>query len=171
MKLLRLAPGNTKISFMRFRRVSYPLSAVLSIIAVVLFFGVGMNFGIDFAGGTQVELRALSGKADLASLRAKADSLGLGPVEAQRIGAESDVTLRVQVQAFWLHGAKESHEIRFSSATIQEPRAGVAAGRRNEASCTPPLGSHAENESNPARSKVRWLIPCTFWKRAFVPLL
>ena len=66
MKLLRLAPENTKISFMRFRRVSYPLSAVLSIVAVVLFFAVGMNFGIDFAGGTQVELRAHSGKADLA---------------------------------------------------------------------------------------------------------
>jgi preprotein translocase subunit SecF len=98
MKLLRLAPENTKISFMRFRRISYPLSAALSIIAVILFFAVGMNFGIDFAGGTQVELRALSGKADLASLRAKADTLGLGPVEAQRIGAESDVTLRVQVQ-------------------------------------------------------------------------
>ena len=98
MKLLRLAPENTKISFMRFRRVSYPLSAVLSIIAVTLFFTVGMNFGIDFAGGTQVELRAHSGKADIAALRGKADSLGLGPVEAQRIGAESDVTLRVQVQ-------------------------------------------------------------------------
>jgi len=99
MKLLRLAPENTKISFMRFRRISYPLSAVLSIFAVVLFLGVGMNFGIDFAGGTQVELRAKSGAADLASLRAKANTLGLGPVEAQRIGAASDVTLRVQVQA------------------------------------------------------------------------
>src|SRR5271154_4128780 len=90
MKLLRLAPENTKISFMRFRRISYPLSAVLSIFAVVLFLGVGMNFGIDFAGGTQVELRAHSGKADLAGLRGKANTLALGPVEAQRIGAESD---------------------------------------------------------------------------------
>ena len=98
MKLLRLAPENTKISFMRFRRISYPLSAVLSIVAILLFFGVGMNFGIDFAGGTQVELRAKSGEADLASLRAEANTLGLGPVEAQRIGAATDVTLRVQVQ-------------------------------------------------------------------------
>ena len=45
-----------------------------------------MNFGIDFAGGTQVELRAKSGVADLADIRSKGDSLGLGPVEAQRIG-------------------------------------------------------------------------------------
>ena len=70
MKLLRLAPENTKFGFMRLRRVSYPLSAFLSIVAVTLFFTVGMNFGIDFAGGTQVELRAKSGVADLADLRA-----------------------------------------------------------------------------------------------------
>ena len=63
-----------------------------------MFFTVGMNFGIDFAGGTQVELRAKSGVADLADIRAKGDSLGLGPVEAQRAGAETDVTLRVKVQ-------------------------------------------------------------------------
>ena len=99
MKLLHLAPRNTKLGFMRLRRVSYPLSACLSIISVVVFFAVGMNFGIDFAGGTQVELRAKSGVADLADIRAKGDSLGLGPVEAQRSGADTDVTLRVKVQA------------------------------------------------------------------------
>ncbi len=99
MKLLRLAPENTKFGFMRLRRVSYPLSACLSIVAVVMFFTVGMNFGIDFAGGTQVELRAKSGVADLADIRAKGDSLGLGPVEAQRLGAQSDVMLRVKVQS------------------------------------------------------------------------
>jgi preprotein translocase subunit SecF len=98
MKLLRLAPENTKLGFMRLRRFSYPLSAFLSIVSVVLFFTVGMNFGIDFAGGTQVELRAKSGAADIASLRSTGDGLGLGPVEAQRSGADSDVTLRLNVQ-------------------------------------------------------------------------
>src|SRR5271166_1337071 len=98
MKLLRLAPENTKISFMRFRRVSYPLSAALSIVSVLMFLFVGMNFGIDFAGGTQVDLRAKSGEANLADIRAKAESLGLGPVEVQQIGAVSDVLLRLNVQ-------------------------------------------------------------------------
>ena len=37
-----------------------------------------MNFGIDFSGGTLIELRANSGDADLAELRGKATALGLG---------------------------------------------------------------------------------------------
>jgi preprotein translocase subunit SecF len=98
MKLLRLAPENTKFGFMRFRRVSYPLSATLSIVSVVMFLFVGMNFGIDFAGGTQIDMRAKSGEAQLAEIRSKADSLGLGAVEVQRLGAESDVLLRINVQ-------------------------------------------------------------------------
>ena len=54
-----------------------------------MFLFVGMNFGIDFAGGTQVDMRAKSGDAHIAEIRAKAESLGLGPVEVQRIGADS----------------------------------------------------------------------------------
>jgi preprotein translocase subunit SecF len=98
MKLLRLAPENTKFGFMRFRRVSYPLSATLSIISVILFLFVGMNFGIDFAGGTQVDIRAKNGESNIADIRAKAEALGLGPVEVQQIGSDGDVLLRLNVQ-------------------------------------------------------------------------
>jgi preprotein translocase subunit SecF len=98
MKLLRLAPENTKFGFMRFRRISYPLSAALSIVSVILFLFVGMNFGIDFAGGTQVDIRAKNGEAHIADIRAKAESLGLGPVEVQQIASGSDVLLRLNVQ-------------------------------------------------------------------------
>ena len=69
MKLLRLTPEDTKFPFMRFRRVSYPFSAFLSLVSVALFIFLGMNFGIDFAGGTLMELRAKQGQADLAMLR------------------------------------------------------------------------------------------------------
>ena len=98
MKLLRLAPENTKFGFMRFRRVSYPLSATLSIVSVLMFLFVGMNFGIDFAGGTQVDIRAKTGEAHIADIRSKAESLGLGPVEVQQIGSDADVLLRLNLQ-------------------------------------------------------------------------
>ena len=99
MKLLRLAPENTKFGFMRFRRVSYPFSAIMSILSVVVFLVVGMNFGIDFDGGTMMELRAKSGHADLAALRALGDRLGVGSVEVQGFGNASDVSMRIKVQA------------------------------------------------------------------------
>jgi preprotein translocase subunit SecF len=131
MKLLRLAPENTKFGFMRLRRVSYPLSAFLSIVAVVMFFAVGMNFGIDFAGGTQVELRAKSGAADLAAIRATGDSLGLGPVEAQRLGAESDVMLRVKVQTGGEAGEQTAiSKLRAAFADAYEFRSVDAVGPR-----------------------------------------
>ena len=98
MKLLRLTPENTKFPFMRFRRVSYPFSAVLSICSVLMFVFWGMNFGIDFAGGTLMELRAKNGVADIGMLRNLADHLGVGDVGVQAFGNASDVTLRFGVQ-------------------------------------------------------------------------
>ncbi|MDR3461050.1 MAG: protein translocase subunit SecF [Beijerinckiaceae bacterium] len=98
MKLLRLAPENTKFGFMRFRRVSYPFSAVLSILSVVLFLTVGMNFGIDFSGGTLIEVRANSGTANIAQLRQAAEKLEVGAVEVQSFGTPADVVLRFGLQ-------------------------------------------------------------------------
>jgi preprotein translocase subunit SecF len=98
MKLLRLAPENTKFPFMRFRRVSYPFSAVLSLIAVALFVFKGMNFGIDFAGGTVIELRAKSGQAEVGTLRELGEGLKLGDIEVQAFGNPADATLRFGLQ-------------------------------------------------------------------------
>jgi preprotein translocase subunit SecF len=94
MKLLRFAPENTKFPFMRFRRVSYPFSAIMSIASVVLFLTLGMNFGIDFAGGTLMELRAKSGHADIAALRGEMRKLTSGDVEVQGFGAPAEVVVR-----------------------------------------------------------------------------
>lgn len=126
MKLLRLAPENTKFPFMRFRRVSYPFSALLSICAVLLFIFYGMNFGIDFAGGTLIELRAKTGNADVSELRKTAEHLGIGDVEVQSFGSSSDVTLRFGVQP----GGEGAQE-----ATVEKIRSAIGSSydfRRTE---------------------------------------
>ena len=66
---LRIVPDDTKFDFTRFRRISFPISALLSIVAITLFFTHGLNFGIDFKGGTLLEVQAKSGAVDIAPMR------------------------------------------------------------------------------------------------------
>ena len=79
---LRIVPDDTHFDFTRFRRISFPISAALSIIAIILFFTHGLNFGIDFKGGTLLEVQQKSGAADIASMRATLSGLGLGDIVA-----------------------------------------------------------------------------------------
>jgi preprotein translocase subunit SecF len=96
--LLRIVPDDTKFDFMRFRRISFPISAVLSIIAILLYFFHGLNFGIDFIGGTLIEVQSKSGPADLAKMRSTLGGLGLGEVQLQEFGSPADVLIRVAQQ-------------------------------------------------------------------------
>jgi preprotein translocase subunit SecF len=98
MKLLRIVPDDTKFPFMSFRRVSFPFSALLSVVAVLCFFFVSMNFGIDFTGGTLVEMQAKSGKSDIGAVRATANELNVGEVEVQEFGERGDVSIRFGLQ-------------------------------------------------------------------------
>ena len=98
MRLLRIVPDDTKFDFMRFRRISFPISAVLSILAMVLYFSHGLNFGIDFVGGTLMEVQSKAGPADLAKMRTTVSGLGLGEVQLQQFGTPADVLIRVAQQ-------------------------------------------------------------------------
>ncbi len=98
MKLLRIVPDDTKFDFMRFRRISFPLSALLSIIATALFFFYGLNFGIDFRGGTLMEVQSKSGPADIAKMRSTLAGLELGEVQLQQFGTPNDVLIRIAEQ-------------------------------------------------------------------------
>jgi preprotein translocase subunit SecF len=97
--MLRLVPDDTKFDFMRFRRVSFPASAVLSIAAICLYFLVGLNFGIDFVGGTILEVKTKSGApADLATMRTSLGALGLGDIQLQEFGSPDRVLIRIPQQ-------------------------------------------------------------------------
>ena len=98
MKLLRIVPDHTTFSFMRFRRYSFPFSAVLSVISVWAFFFISMNFGIDFTGGTLIEMQSRLGKADISLVREAATDLAVGEVEVQEFGTQGGVSIRFGLQ-------------------------------------------------------------------------
>jgi preprotein translocase subunit SecF len=98
VRLLRIVPDDTKFDFMRFRRISFPLSALSVVIALSLYFAIGLKFGIDFVGGTLIEIQSKSGPADLAKMRATLNALQLGDVQLQQFGAPRDVLIRIPQQ-------------------------------------------------------------------------
>src|SRR3979411_1483340 len=83
---------------MRFRRISFPISALASILAISLYFFHGLNFGIDFKGGLLMEVQTKSGDADLAKMRSALATLGFGEVQLQQFGAASNVLIRIAEQ-------------------------------------------------------------------------
>jgi preprotein translocase subunit SecF len=98
MRLLRIVPDNTRFKIVRFRRFSYPFSAAYSILVLVLFLTVGLNFGIDFRGGTLIEMQSKAGKAEIASVRHTANGFGFGEVEVQEFGSAGDISMRFALQ-------------------------------------------------------------------------
>ncbi|CAM5766725.1 protein-export membrane protein SecF [Labrys miyagiensis] len=98
MRHLRIVPDNTKFGFIRFRRFSFPTSAVLSILALVLFFTHGLNYGIDFKGGIALEITAKSGQSDVLAIRSQLEPLQLGEIQMQEFGNKGQVLVRVAQQ-------------------------------------------------------------------------
>ncbi|MCB1493577.1 MAG: protein translocase subunit SecF [Rhodobiaceae bacterium] len=83
---------------MRLRRITFPLSIIGTIVSIVLFFSVGLNTGIDFQGGTMIEIRTTDGPANIADFRETLGALNLGDVQIQEFGGANDLLIRVERQ-------------------------------------------------------------------------
>ncbi|AZO74980.1 MAG: protein translocase subunit SecDF [Mesorhizobium sp.] len=91
-------PPGTKIPFMGIRRWTFALSSLLSILSVVGFLTIDINYGIDFKGGSMIEVQAKQGNADLADIRGRLSELNIGEIQVQQFGQPNDVLIRVGTQ-------------------------------------------------------------------------
>jgi len=87
-----------QIAFMRWHFYGFAFSLALTALTIGLFFTVGLNYGIDFVGGTLIEARTTTGAANLAEMRAKLDALKLGEASLQQFGSPDDVLIRLPQQ-------------------------------------------------------------------------
>ena len=120
MRHLKLIPDDTKIPFTRWRYVAVGLSLAVMILAVVLLFTRGLNFGIDFEGGILVEI-ATEGPADIGQIRSELGTLGLGDVQIQQFGQPNDVLIRMQ-------SPKGEDADKASQAVVQQIKGALGEG-------------------------------------------
>ncbi len=91
-------PHDLRLPFMRYKDFAIGLSVVAMLASLALYMTRGLNYGVDFKGGSMIELKATNGKADVAALRDKLGQLGLGGVQIQEFGGPEDVLIRIEEQ-------------------------------------------------------------------------
>mgnify|MGYP001828045184 CR=1 FL=1 len=99
---LRLVPAETNIDFFRFRFVTMGISIAAMIASIILWLTVGLNFGIDFRGGTTIRTEAVQ-PIDVGAYRAAVEALELGDVAISEVFdptfAEDQNVAMIRIQA------------------------------------------------------------------------
>ncbi|RCL02199.1 MAG: Protein-export membrane protein SecD [Candidatus Tokpelaia sp. JSC189] len=94
---LNFIPQHTNFCFMNARFIGIMVSILLSVSSIFLFFKPGLNYGIDFKGGIQLEVNTKEA-IDLSTLRSTLSSLQLGEIALQNLGNDNTIMIRVQRQ-------------------------------------------------------------------------
>ena len=91
---LRLNSSNLKIDFIRLRFVNYLVSIAIMVTAIGGYFINNLNYGIDFSGGTLMEIRFPSA-IDLGKIRQNLNGLDIGEISLQEFGTSQDLLIRL----------------------------------------------------------------------------
>ncbi|MCU0831047.1 MAG: protein translocase subunit SecDF [Rhizobiaceae bacterium] len=95
---LKLVPDNTKLGFMRLRNWAFAFSILTTIGTFVALAVTDLNYGIDFRGGSMIEVQSKAEVADVGAIRGALSDLNLGDVQVQEFGSPRDVLIRIESQ-------------------------------------------------------------------------
>ena len=84
------------IAFNKYYNKFNILSISLVVISLLLLIFKGLNFGIDFKGGTLIELRSIDSKINVSSLRDNLNQMNLGDVSVKNFGEENDFLIKFE---------------------------------------------------------------------------
>ncbi len=108
MRRLRLIPEDTNIDFFKHARMTFGASCVAVVLALVVWFMMGLNYGIDFRGGTTLRTQS-DAPVDVAAYRAALDPLELGDISISEVfDPTSDSTRHVAMVRIQAQDGEES---------------------------------------------------------------
>jgi SecD/SecF fusion protein len=96
--LVHYLPLEPSFPFMRYRNIGFAVSGLLSLAVIGMMFVTDFNYGVDFRGGSMIEMQAKSRVADAADVRSRLEELNVGDVQVQEFGNEGDLMVRVGAQ-------------------------------------------------------------------------
>ncbi|MBX3567258.1 MAG: protein translocase subunit SecDF [Rhizobiaceae bacterium] len=96
--LVHYLPLDPRIPFMRYRNLGFLISGAASLLVVASLFVFNFNYGIDFQGGSLIEVQAKDGSADAAEVRGRLGELNIGDVQVQSFGNDDSLMIKVQSQ-------------------------------------------------------------------------
>ena len=99
MRPIKIIKLGTRINFLSKTKLFVSLSLIFIISSIFLLFARGLNFGIDFNGGTLIEVQKISGNADVSEMRSRLAQLDLGNIQLQEFGKKTDLLIRVEQQS------------------------------------------------------------------------
>ena len=89
-----------KIPFNRFYKLFNFISLLLIILSIILLLFKGLNFGVDFKGGTLIELRTIDKSIKVGNLRDSLNQINLGDVSVKKFGTDKDYLIKFEKKDF-----------------------------------------------------------------------
>ena len=90
---------NRNINFSAKFKLANILSLFIFIISILFILFKGLNYGIDFKGGTLIELRSNNTNVNISEIRASLNSMNLGDVNVNEFGKKGDYLIKVEAKA------------------------------------------------------------------------
>ena len=84
------------INFNKFYKLFNLISLCLVIMSILLLFFKGLNFGVDFKGGTLIELRANDKSINVMSLRQSFSKMNIGDFNVKKFGNDNDFLIKIE---------------------------------------------------------------------------
>ena len=87
---------DVKINFNKYFKLFNIFSIGLIILSIILLIFKGLNFGVDFKGGTLIELRATDSQIKISQIRQSFLNMDLGDVSVKEFGKNNDFLIKFE---------------------------------------------------------------------------